>query len=79
MLASHFTLEQLEGIHAFLRMGTHINQELAAGLKEHTQPNAQLHQRLEQARQFRRATDALAPRLEAELGRLASVRPGSDA
>lgn len=70
LMVRHFTEEQLEGILAFLRMGTRVNQELAAGLRENTRPGLSGAAQIEHARQFRRAVDALAPRLEAELDKI---------
>lgn len=67
LMMRHFTEEQLEGILAFMRMGTRVNQELAAGLKENTRPGAKPQAQLEQAKLFRRAIDASTPRLEADL------------
>lgn len=67
LMMRHFTEEQLEGILAFMRMGTRVNQELAAGLKENTRPGAKPQAQLEQAKLFRRAIDAITPRLEADL------------
>jgi DNA-binding MarR family transcriptional regulator len=71
IMMQHFSASQLEGILAFLRIGTRVNQELAEGIRENTRPRAEAGQRLEQARQFRRAIDALAPRLAAELAQMA--------
>ena len=71
LMMRHFTLEQLEGIMAFLRIGSRINQELAAGLKENTEANAAPDQRIAQARLFRRAVDALTPRLAADFDEIA--------
>lgn len=71
IMMRHFTLEQLEGILAFLQIGTLVNEELAAGLRENTRPGAAPADQLEQARQFRRAIDGLAPRLVSELGGIA--------
>jgi DNA-binding MarR family transcriptional regulator len=67
LMMRHFSEAQIEGILAFLRMGTRVNEELAAGLRENTQPGASVEARLEQARRFRRAMDAIAPKLQAEL------------
>lgn len=65
-LMRRFSDEQIAGILAFLRLGTMLNRELAAGLREHTQPAVAQERRVEQARAFRRAIEALAPRLMAE-------------
>jgi DNA-binding MarR family transcriptional regulator len=70
LMMRHFSEHQLEGIMAFLRMGTRVNQELAAGLRENTLPGAEATAQIEQAKQFRRAIDAVAPRLEAELDKI---------
>jgi DNA-binding MarR family transcriptional regulator len=71
IMMGHFTEEQLAGILSFLRIGTRVNDELAAGLRENTKPGAALSERIAQARLFRRAIDAAAGRLAAELERLA--------
>lgn len=76
LMMRHFTEAQLEGIIAFLRMGTFVNQELAAGLKENAQPGLAPAAQLEQARQFRRAVDAIAPKLSADID---SFLPPGDA
>ena len=76
-LMRHFSDAQLTGILAFLRMGTTINRELAAGLREHAQPAAEKNQRIEQARVFRRAVDVLAPSMVEVLAALAP-RPATD-
>jgi DNA-binding MarR family transcriptional regulator len=70
LMMRHFSLDQLKGISAFLRMGSLINQALAEGLRENTAPTSDPDTRLAHARQFRRAIDALAPRLAADLDRL---------
>lgn len=70
LMMRHFTEEQLEGILAFMRMGTRINQELAAGLRENTKPGAKPQAQLEQAKLFRRAVDALTPKLQADLDKI---------
>ncbi len=74
VMTRHFTDAQLDGILAFLRMGTRVNQELAEGLRENTRTGGTAAAQLEHARQFRRAVDALAPRLEAELDALLPPR-----
>jgi DNA-binding MarR family transcriptional regulator len=71
IMMGRFTEEQLAGILAFLRIGTRVNEELAAGLRENTRPNAALSERIAQAKLFRRAIDGGAGRLAAELERLA--------
>jgi len=70
LMMRHFSEEQLDGILAFLRMGTRVNQELAAGLRENMQPGLAPEAQLEQARQFRRAIDAITPRLSADLDKI---------
>ena len=77
IMLRHFTDEQLDGIRAFLRIGTRVNEELAAGLKENTRPNAAVGERMTQAKLFRRAIDAGAGRLADELERLAPGREKS--
>lgn len=71
IMMGRFTGEQLAGILAFLRIGTRVNEELAAGLRENTKPGAALAERVAQARLFRRAMDAGAERLSSELEALA--------
>lgn len=71
IMMDRFTGEQLAGILAFLRIGTRVNEELAAGLRENTKPNAALSERIAQAKLFRRAIDGGAGRLAAELERMA--------
>jgi DNA-binding MarR family transcriptional regulator len=71
IVMGRFTEEQLAGILAFLRIGTRVNEELAAGLRENTKPNAALSERIAQAKLFRRAIDAGAGRLAAELEKMA--------
>jgi DNA-binding MarR family transcriptional regulator len=75
IMMGRFSAEQLAGILAFLRIGTRVNDELAAGLRENTKPGAALSERIAQARLFRRAIDAGAGRLAAELERLAPPPP----
>ena len=74
LMMRHFTDAQLDGILAFLRMGTRVNQELAEGLRENTRTGGTEDAQIEQARQFRRAVDTLAPRLQAELDKLLPPR-----
>jgi DNA-binding MarR family transcriptional regulator len=74
VMMKHFTDPQLEGILAFLRMGTIVNQALAEGLRENTKPSSDASTRLLHAKQFRRAMDALAPSLRADLDRLLPPR-----
>jgi len=70
LMMRHFTEEQLEGILAFMRMGTRVNQELAEGLRENTKPGAKPQAQIEQAKLFRRAIDALTPALQADLDKI---------
>lgn len=70
LMVRHFSEEQLEGILAFLRMGTRVNQELAAGLRENTKPGGKPEAQIEQAKLFRRAIDAITPKLEADLDKV---------
>jgi hypothetical protein len=74
LMTGHFTDDQLQGILAFLRMGTRVNQELAEGLRENVRPAGSPAAQIEHARQFRRAVDALTPRLRAELDALLPPR-----
>ena len=65
-LMQRFTVEELKAILVFLEMGTHLNNEMAAAIKEHgsgTDPAT----RLVVARDFERAMEANRPRLEAEI------------
>lgn len=66
-----FDAHQLAGILAFLRIGTRVNEAMAAALSENTTPGAAVSERVAQARLFRRALDAGAGQLEKELERLA--------
>ncbi len=70
-----FDATQLAGILAFLRIGTRVNEEMAAALTENTKPGGTPADRVVQARQFRRAIDAGAGRLAEELDQL--VRPAT--
>lgn len=70
LMMRHFSETQLEGILAFLRMGTRVNEELAAGIRENTRPGLTAEAQIEQARQFRRAVDAIAPKLQADLDKI---------
>jgi len=67
-LMQRFTREQLRGIYEFLEIGSLLNRDLAAVLKDLTDPAADtIAARLIQARAFERAAEAYAPRLEAAL------------
>ena len=46
MMLDRFSRDQLEGIVAFLMIDAHINLELAAGVRENTQPFASAEARL---------------------------------
>ncbi len=76
IMVGHFTQAQLEGIAAFLRIGTKVNQVLAGALSETTQPGAAPAIQLQQAQHFRRAMDALTPKLAAELEAMAPPKAG---
>ncbi len=60
-----FDVPQLEAILAFLEIGETVNNEMAAALHEHARPgrNTVPADRIQQARRFRRAMNAVAPRL----------------
>lgn len=74
MMAS-FDVAQIAGILAFLRIGTRVNEELAAGLRENAKGGGTLADRIDNVRRFRRAMDAGAARLADEIASLApSVR-----
>src|SRR3569623_4208 len=70
LMMRHFSETQLEGILAFLRMGTRVNQELAAGIRENTRTGLSAEAQIEQAQLFRRASDAIAPKLQADLDKI---------
>jgi DNA-binding MarR family transcriptional regulator len=72
-----FDTHQLAGILAFLRIGTRVNEEMAAALSEHTKPGTSLSERIAQVKQFRRALEAGAGRLAEELDRIAACEHGS--
>jgi len=74
LMMRHFNDQQLEGITAFLRMNVVVNEALAEGLRENTKPSDDAATRLAHARQFRRAMDAIAPSLRADLDRLLPPR-----
>lgn len=67
-LTAPYSEEQLAGILDFLEIGTLLQDEMAAGLREHA-PDARagVATRIEQARRFRRAMDAGSARLLEEL------------
>jgi DNA-binding MarR family transcriptional regulator len=68
-----FDAAQLAGILAFLRIGTRVNEEMAAALSENTKPGGTPADRVAQAKLFRRAIDAGAGRLAQELEQLAAA------
>jgi DNA-binding MarR family transcriptional regulator len=70
-----FDAAQLQGILAFLRIGTRVNEEMAAALSENTKPGGTPAERVVQAKLFRRAIDAGAGRLTQELEQLAAPVP----
>jgi DNA-binding MarR family transcriptional regulator len=74
LMMKHFTDQQLEGITAFLRMGVVVHEALSEGLRENTNPSADAATQLAHAKQFRRAMDAVAPSLRADLDRLLPPR-----
>jgi len=75
LMTRRFSDEQLAGILAFLRMDTHVQEALTAGLEEHTRPGLAPEGQLDRARQFRRAIDALAPKLAADFD---GILPGGE-
>lgn len=77
VFARHFTTEQLQAIHSYLLISTFVSNELAEGLRENTQPGAKPDARMHQAREFRRAIEAMAPRLVEEIGKMASGGGGA--
>jgi hypothetical protein len=65
---TRFTPDQLRAILEFLEIGTYLNHEMAAAMKEQQDPLAtSVAARLIQARAFERAMEANQPRIEAEL------------
>jgi DNA-binding MarR family transcriptional regulator len=69
-LMGRFTQDQLSAILEFLEVGTFLNQEMAAAMKEQQDRSAtSIAGRLIQARAFERAMEANQPRIEAELAR----------
>jgi DNA-binding MarR family transcriptional regulator len=71
MMLAHFTPDQVRGILEFLEIGTFLQTEMAAALKEHADPRATTPAaRLVQARAFERAVEAGRSRLQAELDEL---------
>lgn len=71
MMMDRFTPEQIRGILDYLEIGTFLQNEMAAALREHLDPRATTPTaRLIQARAFERAVEAGRPRLQAELNEL---------
>ena len=71
MMMARFTPDQARAILEYLEVGTYLQNEMAAALKEHLDPRATTPTaRLIQARAFERAVDAGRPRLQAELNEL---------
>lgn len=71
MMLARFTPDQVRGILEFLEIGTFLQTEMAAALKEHFDPRATTPTaRLIQARAFERAVEAGRPRLQSELNEL---------
>jgi DNA-binding MarR family transcriptional regulator len=73
-MMQRFTEDQLKAIMEFLGIGAYLNQEMAAGLREHLDPAATTAQaRLIAARAFERAMEANTPRYQAEIDALAET------
>lgn len=71
MMMARFTPDQVRAILEYLEIGTYLQNEMAAALKEHLDPRATTPTaRLIQARAFERAVEAGRPRLQAELNEL---------
>lgn len=71
MMLARFTPDQVRAILEFLEIGTFLQTEMAAALREHHDPRATTPAaRLIQARAFERAVEAGRPRLQAELNEL---------
>lgn len=71
IMLAHFTPDQVRDILEFLEIGTFLQTEMAAALREHSDPRATTPAaRLIQARAFERAVEAGRPRLQAELDEL---------
>lgn len=68
-LMQRFTIEELKAILVFLEMGTFLNSEMAAAIKEHG-AGTTAAARLASARDFERAMEANRPRLEAEVAEI---------
>lgn len=75
MTMGRFTPDQMRAILEYLEIGTFVQNEMAAALREHLDPHATtLTARLIQARAFERAVEAGRPRLQAELNELLKDR-----
>jgi DNA-binding MarR family transcriptional regulator len=76
-MTRRFSSEQLSGILAFLNIGSLVQAEMAAGLREHMPDpsTATVDDRVAMTRAFRRAMEALAPRLATEIDALAPRPP----
>lgn len=71
MMMARFTPDQVRAILEYLEIGTFVENEMAAALKEHLDPRATTPTaRLIQARAFERAVEAGRSRLQAELNEL---------
>lgn len=71
MMMARFSPDQVRAILEYLEIGTFVENEMAAALREHLDPRATTPTaRLIQARAFERAVDAGRPRLQAELNEL---------
>lgn len=71
MMMARFTPDQVRAILEYLEIGTFVENEMAAALKEHLDPRATTPTaRLIQARAFERAVEAGRPRLQTELNEL---------
>lgn len=74
-LLSRFSVEDMKAILVFLDMGTLLNTEMAAAIREHG-AGATPADRLRSAMNFERAMEANRPRLEAEVAAI-TVEPGN--
>lgn len=73
MMMQRFTTLQLEGIVLFLRIGTHINGEMAKHLRQQVDPAiTTTSARLARAKTFRRAMDAGQGQLAEDLAKLST-------
>lgn len=75
MMMARFSPDQVRAILEYLEIGTFVENEMAAALREHLDPRATTPTaRLIQARAFERAVEAGRPRLQAELNELLKDR-----